>query len=147
MTKICKKLELSCKALGAAMFMGAICLYMAIGALFTFVSGGGFYYHVPFVLLAQGIVVSMMASAMWAVCMSLAKSWGFFTRYLLVLVVLAALFVISMLIPVINGVDGHLIWIISVAVSTFAFGTAVAVYSNMHFRKTGTISALIWEIS
>ena len=147
MTKICKKQELSYKALGAAMFMGAICLHMAIGVLFARVNGRGFYYHVPFALLVHGIVASMAVSAAFSLCISLAKSWGFVARYLLALLVLVALLAISILIPVINRVDGYHIWLISVAISTFAFGTAIAVYSNMHFKNTGLRSALIWEIS
>jgi len=148
MTKISKKqIELSCKALGAGMFMGIICLYIAIGALFTLVSGEGFYYHVSFAFLIQGIVVSMTASVIWLLYFSLSKSWSFLTRYLLAFITLAALFIISMLIPAINGAEGYFIWVISGFISTFAFGTGVAVSSNKHFRNTGSRTALIWEIS
>jgi len=150
MTKInneLKKMELSCKALGAAMFMGTVCLYMAIGALFTFVSSEAFYYHISFTFLLQGIVVSLAASAVWVLCFSLTKAWGFSIRYLLALITLAALFAVSMLIPAINVVEGHFIWVISGVISTLAFGTAVAVSSNIHFRKTGSRSVLLWEIN
>ncbi|MCL2376636.1 MAG: hypothetical protein FWC76_04485 [Defluviitaleaceae bacterium] len=147
MTKINKKMELSCKALGAAMFMFTVCLYMAIGALFASMGGEVFNYHISFALLIQGIAVSLVASTAWVLCFSFNKPWGFFTRYIISLVALAALFVISMLIPVVNGAEGHFIWIISGIASTFVFGTAVAVSSNMHFRKTGLRSALLWEIN
>ena len=129
------------------MFMGTICLYIAIGALFAFVSGEGFYYHISFVFLIQGMVVSMIASSMWVLCFSLVKSWSFFARYSLAFITLAALFVTSMLLPVISGTEGHVIWIVSGIISTFAFGTAVAVSSNKYFRITGSRSALLWEIS
>jgi len=142
-----KKIELSCKALGAGMFMGTVCLYMAIGAVFAFVSGESFYYHISFAFLIQGMAVSMIVSAMWVLCFSLAKPWSFLARYLLALIIMAALYTISMLIPVINGTEGHFMWIVSGIISTFAFGTTVAVSSNMLFKKTGSRSALLWEMN
>jgi len=150
MTQINKKLkniETSCKALGAAMFMFTVCLYMAIGALFALVSDEAFYYHIAFAFIIQGIIVSLVASTVWMLCFLVTKSWGFITRYLLALGIWAVLFVISMLVPIISVIEGHLIWVICSAVSTLIFGTAVAVASNMHFRKTGTRSVLLWEIN
>jgi len=144
MKKMSKEMELSCKALGAAIFMGIVCLYMAIGAL---LGGDHFHYHVSFAFLMQGIAVSMLSSAMWVLCFGSANLWRFFTRYLLILVILAVLFAMSMLIPAINAIEGHFIWIISGIISTLAFGTAVAVLSNKRFKKTGTRSTLLWEIS
>jgi len=90
--------------------------------------------------------MSLIASAAFVLPFSLTKSWGFFTRYIIALVTLAALFTASMLIPVIHIVEGHFLWLISGAISTFVLGTAVAVLSNMYFRKTGSRSALLWEI-
>jgi len=147
MTKISKKVELSCKALGAGMFMGIVCLYMALGALSAFVRSEDFYFHVSFAFLIQGMVVSMAASVIWALCFSLNKSWGFFTRYLLVLIALAILFLLSVLFPAIRMTEGYYIWIISGIISTFAFGSAVAVSSSRLFAKTGTRTTLIWEVS
>ena len=141
-----KDMELSCKALGAAMFLGIICAYIAIGAAFAFVSGTDFYYHVSFAFLIQGIAVSMIASAAWVLCFSLAKSWSFLTRYLLVLTISAALFATSMLIPAINATEG-LIWLISGIISTFSFGTGVAILSSKHFKNTGARSTLLWELN
>jgi len=142
-----KKIELSCKALGAGMFMGTVCAYLAIGAVLTFISSGGFYYHVTFPLLIQGIVVSMAASALWVLCFTHAKGWGFATRYMVAFVPLAVLFVISVFLPVINGAEGHILWVASGVFSTLAFGTTVAVASNKHYKNTGSRSALLWEIS
>ena len=147
MKKISKKIELSCKALGAAMFMGTVCLYMALGALFVFVSDAGFYYNISFAFLIQGILVSMIASAVWVLCFSSVKARGFFARYVPAFIGLAALFAASMLIPAIRGTEGYVLWIASGFLSTFAFGTAVAVSGNRYFKKTGTRSALLWEIS
>jgi len=142
-----KKMELSCKALGAAMFMFTVCLYMAIGTVLALVSGNAFYYHISFAFLIQGIAMSLIASSAFVLPFSLSKSWGFLMRYLIALAVLAALFIISMLIPAISAVEGYFVWAISGVISAFVFGTAVAVSSNMHFRKTGSRSALLWEIN
>jgi len=146
MTKISKKLELSCKALGAGMFMLNVILYMAIGAISAFI-GQEHYYHVSFAFLIQGAAVSMIASTAWVLLFSFNKSWGFFTRYLLALIVLAASFAVSILIPAISMTEGYLLWIVSGIISTLTFGTAVAVSSNRLFGKTGSRSALLWEIS
>lgn len=146
MKKMNKEMELSYKALSAAMFMGTVCLYMAIGAVFALVSGEGFNYHVSFAFLIQGVVVSTLASIVCVLCFGSAKSWSFVTRYLLTLLILSALFILSMLIPVIGSTKGHFMWVISGAASILAFGTAVAVLSNQHFKKTGTRSVLLWEL-
>jgi len=146
MKKMNKNVELSCKALGAAIFMGIVCLHMGIEALFALISGNNFNYHISFAFLIHGIVISMPASAAWVLCFGSAKPWSFFTRYLLALTVLVALFTITILIPAINSTEGHFTWVVSGIISTFSFGTAIAVFSNKHFRKTGIRSTLIWEI-
>ena len=147
MKKMSKQMELSFKALGAAMFMGTVFLHMAIGALFGFISEENFYYNVSFALLIQGMAVSMLASAAWVLCFGCAKPWGFVPRYLLALVVLAALFAISIYIPVINSTENYFTWVVSGVVSTLAFGSAVAMLSNKRFRKTGSRSTLLWELN
>jgi len=147
MKKITKEMELSIKALGAAMFMGTVCLHIAIVALFAFISGDNFYYHISFAFLIQGMIASMLASATWALCFGSTKSWRFLAKYLLTTIILVALFAITMLIPAINSTEGHFIWIVSGLISTFAFGTAVAVLSDKHFKKTGSRSVLLWELN
>ena len=144
--KISKETELSCKALGAAMFMAAVCLYMAIGAVFASVSGEDFYYHISFVFLIHGMIVSMLSSVLWVLCFGLVKPWGFFCRYLIALIILTALFGLSILMPVINSTEEHFLWIISSLISTLAFGTAIAVLSEKRLRKTGVRSVLLWEL-
>ena len=141
-----KDMELSGKALGAAMFMASAVLYMVIGTLFTVISGNDFYYHISFAFLIQGMIVSMVSSLMWVVCFGLIKSWNFFARYLLLVAVMVALSGISMLIPVINSTSGYFVWIISGFISMFAFGTAVAVLSEKQLKKTGARSVLLWEL-
>jgi len=147
MTKICKKVELSFKALGSAIFMGTVCLYMAIGALLALVSGEAFYYNVPFTFLMQGMGMSMLAAPAWVLCFGSGKPLSFSARYLLVLIILAVLTAVSMSIPAINSTDGHFVWVISGIISTLAFGTTVAVLSNKHFRNTGARCTLLWELS
>ena len=146
MNIINKEMEVSCQALGAAMFMATACLYMAIGVLFAFVNQESFYYHVSFAFLIQSVAVSMSASTVWVLCFGFIKAWGFITRYFLALLILVILFGISMLIPAINSLDGSLLWIISGLISTIAFGTGLAILSEKHLRQTGIRSVLIWEI-
>jgi len=128
------------------MFLGTVFLYMVIGSIFALVSRESFYYHIPFAFLIQGIIKSMVISFVWTLCFSNIKAWGFFKRYLLALMVLVVLAVISMLIPLINGVQWFAIWIISGIISSLIFGTAVAASSNMYHKKTGKRNALLWEI-
>ena len=141
-----KDLELSFKALGAGMFMGTAVLYMAIKALLVIIGEEGFYYHVSFAFLIQGMIVSMAASIMWVVCFGLIKSWNFSARYLVLFIVIVALSGVSMLIPVINTTDGRFVWIISNLVSTLAFSTAVAVLSEKQLKQNGARSVLLWEL-
>ena len=145
-TKKNKDIELSCKALGAAMFMLTVVLYMVIGTLYARISGEDFNYHVSFAFLIQGMIVSMLSSLIWIVCFGFIKSWRFFTRYLLLFIVIVAFFVVSILIPIINSAEGYGIWIISGVISTFVFTTAVAVLSEKQRKKTGARSVLLWEL-
>ena len=146
MKKISKELELSIKALGSAMFMATVCLYLAIGAVLYFVRDANFYYHISFAFLIQGLVVSMAASVTWMMCFESAKSLSFIARYVLALMLLTALFGVSILLPVINSTAGHLLWLLSGFVATFAFGTAIAVLSEKRLKKTGSRSVLLWEL-
>jgi len=141
-----KEMELSGKALGAAMFMATAVIYMAIGAIFAVLNREGFNYQLPFAFLIQSMIVSLVSSLMWVVCFGVIKSWKFFARYSMLLLFILALAGVSMLIPVVNAIEGHFIWIISGLISTFAFGTAVAVMSEKQLKKTGARSVLIWEL-
>ena len=145
-TKKAKDMELSFKALGAGMFMGTAVIYMAIGALFAIIGRDGFNYQVSFVFLIQGMILSMASSIMWVVCFGVIKSLKFFARYSILFIFILALSGVSMLIPVVNSVTGHFIWIMSGLVSTLVFCTAVAVLSEKQLKKTGARSVLIWEL-
>jgi len=146
MKKLNKELELSIKALGAAMFMATVCLYLAIGAVLYFIGYDNFYFHVSFALLVQGLIVSMVASATWMVCFESAKPQSFGARYAIAFIILAILFGVSIMLPIINSTTGYLFWLIGGFVSTFAFGTAIAVLSEKHLKKTGKRSVLLWEL-
>ena len=142
-----KEMELSGKALGAAMFMATAVIYMAIGAIFAVINREGFNYQISFTFLIQGMIMSMASSLMWVVCFGVIKSWKFFARYSILLLFILALAGASILIPVINSTDGYLIWIISTFISALAFGTSVAVLSEKQHKKTGARSVLLWELN
>jgi len=146
MKKISKHMEISCQSLGAAMFMAAVCVYMAAGIIIGWASEEGFRYHIPFVFLLQGVVLSMTASIVWTLFFGLIKSWKLPAKYFSAMAVVAALLGISMLIPAINSKPGHFIWIISCFISTIGFGTLLAVFSEAYLKKTGERSVLVWEI-
>ena len=146
MKKISKSMEVSCQALGAAIFMTTACFYMVAGAIFNWAGSGDFYFHIPLAFLIQGVVISMIASVVWTLLLGVVTSYTFLVRYLLALIVLSALLGVSILIPAINSTTGHFIWIISSFVSIFFFGTALAALSQKHFKKTGVRSVLVWEI-
>jgi len=141
-----KDMELSAKALGAAIFMATACLYMGIGALYASANNGDFYYHVSFAFLIHGVAVSLLTSGAWVVCFGLINSWNFFCRYLLNLTILIIVFGISKIIPVISSQNGHFLWIISGFISTFFFTTGVSVLCEKYLKKTGERSVLLWEI-
>ena len=136
MKKISKEMETSCKALGAAMFMATVLIYMGIGALYAQIYGGHFYYHIPFAFLIQAFIVAMIGSVVWVLSFKLG-SHGFAARYLLALVITLAMFGISLLIPIINGTPGHFLWLISGIFSILAFGTPLAALSEKAFKATG----------
>lgn len=146
MKKVSKEIELSAKALGSAMFMATVCLYIAICAVFTLLGNGYFYFHISFTLLIQGLIASMAASVVWVIYFGVIKKWGFFKRYASASVISTCLFVISMLLPIINSSHGYMAWLISGLFSTLAFGTAIAVLSEKRFRRTNKRSSLLWEL-
>jgi hypothetical protein len=146
MAKMNKEMELNYKTLGASMFLASVCLYMAVGALFAFISSEDFYYQIPFSFLIQGVIVSMSVSIAWTLCFGLDKAWGFLTRYILIFIILLALSGISIVIPSINSIKGHFLWIISCFFASLAFVTGVSVMSIKYKTKTGIRSVLLWEI-
>ena len=146
MKRISKEAELSIKALGAAMFMATVCLYMIIGFIIALVSEEHFYYHISFALLIQGMIASMLASATWILCFGSGKTLRFFARFFLSIVSLVVIFVIFALIPVINSTEWYILWLISGLISALAFGTAIAVLSEKHLKRAGVRSTLLWEL-
>ena len=146
LNKKMKDMELSAKALGAAIFMATACLYMGIVALYASAYDMDFYYHVPFVFLIHGVAVSLLTSGVWVICFGLIKSWNFCCRYLLNLTILFIVFGISKIIPAINSQNGHFLWIISGFMSTFLFTTGVSVLCEKYLKKTGKRSVLLWEL-
>ena len=136
MKKMSKEMDTSCKALGAAMFMANVLIFMGVGAAYAFISGSSFYYHIPFAFLIQGLIMAMTASAAWVIFFKVGKQ-GFLGRYLSALAVSLALSGISLLIPAINTVTGHFLWIASGLFSILAFGTSVAALNEKEFRATG----------
>ena len=141
-----KDIELSGKSLGAAMFMATVCLYMAIGALSARLSGADFYYHIPFVFLVHGVIISLLAAGVWVINFGLIKTKGFGFRFLFTLIILTALFGISIKLPVINSNIGYELWIISGLISTAAFIIGVSVLSEKYLKKTGSRTVLLWEL-
>jgi len=141
-----KDMELSGKALGAAIFMATTCLYMGITALYASANDADFYYHVPFAFLIHGVAVSLLTSGAWVVCFGLIKSWNFCCRYLLNLAILFIVFGSSKIIPIISSQNGHFLWIISGFIATFLFTTGVSVLCEKNLKKTGERSVLLWEL-
>jgi len=146
MLKKYKALELSSKALGAAMFMFTVCLFMAICALYNAFNEKSVNMTIPFALLIHGIILSLMCSGVWVLFFGLGEKCGFVSRYLPALVLTGILFGISMIIPVIKNANGVFFWIISGFVSSFLFGSGIAVLSEIKRRKTGIRSVLLWEL-
>ena len=146
MLKKYKSLELSSKALGAAMFMFTVCLYMAICALYNSFSENSVNMNIPFALLIHGIILSFMCSGVWVLFFGIGEKCGFVSRYLPALVLTSAFCAISMIIPVIKNANGVFFWIISGFVSSFLFGSGVAVLSEIKRKKTGIRSVLLWEL-
>ena len=142
MKKLNKHAELSLKCLGAAIAMATICLYMIAGAVSSWVGGGDFYFHVPFSFLVHGMLVSMIAASVWVVAFGIVKSWGFFARYALFLIISIALYGASLLIPPIN-----FLWVICGFAVALIFCTASAIISENIFQKTGKRSILVWELT
>jgi|GEM_PF-1283601 len=141
-----KELEMSIKALGAAMFMATVCLYLLVGGVAFLLGREEFQFHVPFAFLIQGLIASMAASAAWMLCVGNIKKMGFAAKYLMVMAITLALFGMSALIPAIRSTDGVWLWLASGLVATVAFGTAIAATSEKRLKKTGTRSVLLWEL-
>ena len=146
MKKKFKDLELSSKALGAAMFMFTVCLFMAICALYNAFNEESVNTNIPFALLIHGIIMSLICSSVWILFFGLGEKCGFVSRYLTALVLTGSLFGISMIVPVIKNADGFFFWIVSGFASSFLFGSGIAVLSEIKRKKTGIRSALLWEL-
>ena len=146
MKKIYKDMELSSKALGAAIFMATVCLYMGIGAINARISEADFNYYIPFAFLIHGVIISLMVSGAWVLCFGLIKTKGFIFRYLFTLITILALYGITLLFPVIISKESYFIWVISSFVSAFLFLTGVSVLNEMLYKKTGARNVLLWEL-
>lgn len=146
MKKMHKELELSIKALGAAMFMATVCLYLAVGAVFFLIDRENFHYHISFAFLIQGLIASFAASVAWMVCVGQIKKMGFVARYAISAVITLVLFGLSALIPIIHSTQGFWLWLVSGVVATVAFGTGIAVTSEGKLKKTGKRTVLLWEL-
>jgi len=139
-------MELSIKALWAAIFMATIFIYLVVGFIMRLLNVENFYHHISFAFLIQGLIMSMIGSATWILSFGHNKKSGFLVRYLLPLVILIISFGISMLIPAINSTEWYLLWLASGLLSSLSFGTAIAVLSEKHLKKTGKRSVLLWEL-
>ena len=146
MKKIYKDMELSSKALGAAIFMATVCLYMGIGAINARISGVDFNYYIPFAFLIHGVIISLMVSGAWILCFGMIKAKGFVFRYLLTLIIMLVLYGITFLFPVIISKESSFIWVISSFVSALLFLTGVSALNEMQLKKTGVRSVLLWEL-
>jgi hypothetical protein len=146
MKKIYKDMELSSKALAAAIFMASVCFYMIIGAIIARSSGVDFNYNVSFAFLIHGVIISLFSSGVWAICFGLIKTKGFILRALLTLILILVFYAVSFLLPVINTKEGYMIWIITSFACTFLFIAGVSALSLILESKTGARSVLLWEL-
>ena len=139
-------MELSSKALGAAMFMATVCLYMGIEIIKAKTSDADITCYIPFAFLLHGIVFALMTSGAWVLCFGLIKTKNYIITALLTLIILLIITGVSIVLPVINTKAGYLIWIISCFASSFLFITGVtALYIKLEI-KTGIRSVLLWEL-
>jgi len=143
---ISKETELTIKALGAAMFMATVCLYMAVGFVLSHAVLDDFVFTLHFALLIQGILASLLASAGWVICIGLTKTGSFLVRYLLAVVLNLGVFAITLLIPGINLIEWYMLWLACGVFSTIAFGTGVAALSHRQLKKYGRETVLLWQL-
>ena len=146
MKNISKHMEVSCQSLGAAMFMAIVCFYMIIRAVITLIGDDVSFYHVPFSLLIQGVIISMSSSIIWTLILGISSIKSLVIKVILCLMFIIILLFVSVLIPVVNKSDGYIIWILSCAISLFGFGILLAFYSEKYYKRTGVRSVLVWEI-
>jgi len=114
-------------ALGATMFMAAVCFYLIIGALISSKIYPVFYYYVPFSFLVHGMVMSMAASGVWLVLFGNKKLMHFMIRFIIAMVIITAFYLISDQIPAINSLVGHLRWIWSCCVAILVLGVPFSI--------------------
>ena len=128
------------------MFMAAVCFYIIICSITPLIGNEDISYHITFALLIHGVIISMSASIVWTLILSIKKIKSAFLRTLLCSIIIVIMLGISIFIPVLNSSNGFIIWILSCIISLFGFGILLAVYSEIYFKKTGIRSVLVWEI-
>ncbi|MCL2365122.1 MAG: hypothetical protein FWC71_10720 [Defluviitaleaceae bacterium] len=143
---ISKEIELSIKALSAAIFMATICMHMIVGFVLRLLNVYEGYLHVSFAFLMQGMVISMTGAAAWVLSFGYGKAWSFGARYVLAAVISMVVAGVSMLVPAIHAAELHLYWLASGLICSFAFGTAIAVLSEKRLKISGACSVLLWEL-
>ncbi len=127
MNKINKNIIAIWLAVGAVIFMAAVCVYLLIGTLISSKIYPVFHYYVPFSFLVQGMVMSMAASGMWLLLFGNKKPLPVSVRYLIAIVILLVLYFISVRIPAINSLVGHLRWLWSCCIAVLALGVPFSI--------------------
>jgi len=132
------KFTIPFKAFAAMIFSGLIILYMVSVFIYTVVTGGELDYSIPFILVLQGIGLSVLISLLWSLFFSnvIIKKWRFFIRHILFELSMLVLVAVSILTFLAIPANLTKLWLIAVgAVSLFIiilFGIC-----EMYYKKTG----------
>ena len=132
------KFSIPFKAFGAIIFSGLIILYMVTVFIYKNVTGVELDYNIPFILVIQGIGLSVLISLLWSLFFSnvIIKKWRFFIRHILFELSMLVLVAISILTFLAIPTNLTKLWLIAVvAVSVFViilFGIC-----EMYYKKTG----------
>ncbi len=121
-------------AFGAILFMTTVCIYLLIGTLISSKIYPVFYYYVPFSFLVQGMLMSMAASGVWLLLFGYKKLLHFSIRYLISAAVFMAIYFVSVQIPVINSLVGHLRWMWSCCIAILGWGVPFSIVNEKHNR-------------
>jgi len=126
------------KAFGAMIFSGLIILYMVSVFIYNIVTGNELEYSIPFILVLQGIGLSVLISLLWSLFFSnvIIKKWRFFIRHILFELSMLVLIAVSVLTFLAIPMDITKLWLIAIG-AVFVFVIILFGLCEMYYKKTG----------
>lgn len=126
------------KSFAALIFTGLVCLYMVMGSLCAAIMNTPFTYSIPFVFILQGLVLSLVVSALWGVFFSdaLFKKMRYLPRLIIFSIIIMILWAVCLLVFFAIPTAWAKLWLIVAGCVSVAV-IILSVLAELYFKKTG----------